>query len=84
MSKVIVRLQITNEAKECLEQYCERTGRTQIAALSRIIERLNDEPAIVQGFIGGDLPSSLEKRVREIVVKNVRVSGSKRKAEVVS
>ena len=63
----IVRLQLDLEAKDKLDELCEKRGMTQIAVLSRVVKWFGKQDEVVQarvlGLLSDDLLSSLmEKR----------------------
>jgi hypothetical protein len=73
--RIIMRIEITPQAKAGLLDYCDRAGKIQIHAVSRIVEWFSEQPCEIQSIIMGDFPSSLLPDVSRLILK--RLDGRK-------
>ncbi len=76
--RVIMRIELYPEAKDCLTGLCDRLGMTQVAASSRIIEWFTTQPDVVQAAILGLYPKDIRAEVAEMILK--KMASEKRKA----
>ncbi|HEY1921770.1 MAG TPA: hypothetical protein VGG44_03310 [Tepidisphaeraceae bacterium] len=69
--RVVVRLELEPRSKKGLDEFCDRTGMTKVAALSRLIDWFCDQPDNVQVIIQGLIPSFIAPDVAELVLKRL-------------
>ena len=69
--RVIMRIELTPDAKKGLTDLCDRLGMTQIAATSRIIEWFTTQPDVVQAAVLGLYPQDIRSEIAEIILKRL-------------
>ncbi len=69
--RIILRIELTQQAKRCLKQNSDRQGMTQVAMLSRVIEWYALQPEIVQRIIVGHVPREIEQDVARLVLRRI-------------
>jgi hypothetical protein len=73
-NRVIVRLELEPGSKKGLDDFCDRTGMTKVAALSRLIDWFCSQPDNVQAIIQGLIPTFITADVAEIILKRLIAS----------
>jgi hypothetical protein len=69
--RVIMRLELEPCSKKSLDQFCDRTGMTKVAALSRLIDWFCVQTDNVQALIQGLIPAFISADVAEIVLERL-------------
>jgi hypothetical protein len=69
--RIILRIELTNGAKNRLSDFCENAGMTQVATLSRMVEWFANQPPAVQRLIVGHIPKEMQKDVARLMLKNL-------------
>jgi hypothetical protein len=69
--RVIMRLELELSSKKGLDDFCDRTGMTKVAALSRLIDWFCNQPDNVQAIIQGLIPTFIIADVAEIILKRL-------------
>jgi len=69
--RVIMRIELTPDAKKGLTELCDRLGMTQIATTSRIIEWFTTQPDVVQAAVLGLYPQDIRAEIAEIILKRL-------------
>lgn len=69
--RVVMRLELEPRSKKGLDKFCDRTGMTKVAALSRLIDWFCDQPDNVQTMIQGLIPTFIATDVAEIILKRL-------------
>ncbi len=69
--RVIMRLELEPGSKEGLDEFCDRTGMTKVAALSRLIDWFCGQPDNVQAMIQGLIPKFIAADVAEIILERL-------------
>lgn len=77
-SRIVVRLELTKEAKSRLAEISKRTGMTQVAVSSRLFEWFSKQSEILQAAVLGQYPKEIEAEVAEMILKRVATEKSKR------
>ena len=67
--RIIMRIEVEPRSKEGLDEFCERTGMTKVAAASRLIDWFATQPDTVQAIIQGLFPPSIEPDVARIILR---------------
>lgn len=76
-SRVIMRIELFPEAKEGLQNLCDRLGMTQVAAASRVIEWFTAQNDVVQAAVLNLYPKDIRAEIAEMIIK--RMAAEKRK-----
>jgi len=71
--RVIIRLELTPQAKSALESVCERNGMTQVAVSSRLVEWFSLQSEMLQAAILGHYPKDIERDIARLIL--ARMSG---------
>jgi hypothetical protein len=69
--RVIMRLELEPGSKKGLDEFCDRTGMTKVAALSRLIDWFCSQPDNVQAIIQGLIPKFIAPDVAEIILERL-------------
>ncbi|HWB54662.1 MAG TPA: hypothetical protein VG722_10735 [Tepidisphaeraceae bacterium] len=76
-NKLIVRLELTNAAKDQLAAISKRTGMTQVSVSSRLFEWFAKQSEMLHGAVLGQYPKEMQADVAELILK--RINGSKKR-----
>jgi hypothetical protein len=77
-SRIVVRLELTKEAKNRLAEISKRTGMTQVSVSSRLFEWFSKQTELLQAAVLGQYPKEIESEVAEMILKRVATDKSKR------
>ena len=69
--RIIMRVEVEPASKVRLDEFCERTGMTKIAAVSRLIDWFGQQPDTIQAMIQGHYPSSIEADVGALILRRL-------------
>jgi hypothetical protein len=75
VSRIIVRVELTREAKAQLDKACEDLGMTQFSLVSRVLEWFGRQDGTTQRIIAGQVPPELAKSLSRLFAKNNRGEG---------
>ena len=75
--RVIMRIEILPNAKDCLNGMSDRLGITQVAAASRLVEWFAEQTDVVQAAVLGLYPDDIRAEVPAMLLK--RMAGEKKK-----
>lgn len=70
-ARIIVRIELTPDAKRRLMDVSKRFGMTQIAATSRLVEWFAGQSELVQAAILGQYPSEIESDVARLILQKM-------------
>jgi hypothetical protein len=70
-ARIIVRIELTPDAKRRLMEVSKRFGMTQIAATSRLVEWFAGQSELVQAAILGQYPSEIESDVARLILQKM-------------
>lgn len=70
-SRIVVRLELTKEAKNRLAEISKRTGMTQVSVSSRLFEWFSKQSELLQAAVLGQYPKEIEADVAEMILKRV-------------
>lgn len=70
-ARIIVRIELTPEAKEHINQMCDKAGMTQVAMLSRLVEWFANESDMVKAAVLGHYPAELQTDIAKLVMKRL-------------
>lgn len=68
---IFVTVALTAEAKAMIEQMCERTGMTQLATLSRLVEWFSKQNDLVRAAVLGHLPEGIAPDLSKVIMKRM-------------
>ena len=77
-SRIVVRLELSKEAKSRLNEISKRTGMTQVSVSSRLFEWFAKQPEMLQATVLGQYPKEIEGDVAEMLLKRLASDKSKR------
>lgn len=69
--RIIIRLELSQQAKEALEDTCEKNGMTQVAVSSRLVEWFSIQTDMVQAAILGHYPKELESDIAKLILQRM-------------
>jgi hypothetical protein len=69
--RVIMRVEVEPSSKDRLDAFCERTGMTKVAAVSRLIDWFCKQSDAVQAMVQGLVPQSIQSSVASIILKRL-------------
>lgn len=70
-SRIIVRIEITPEAKNHLTAMCRKAGMTQVALLSRLVGWFARQPDMIQAAVLGQYPPEVEQEIARLILKQM-------------
>ena len=70
-ARIIVRIELTPDAKRRLMDISKRFGMTQISATSRLVEWFAGQSEAVQAAILGQYPSEIEGDVAKLILQKI-------------
>ena len=70
-TRIIIRIEVEPESKTRLDEFCDRTGMTKVAATSRLIDWFCGQPDTVQAIIQGLFPSPIEADAAAIILRRL-------------
>ena len=76
-ARIIVRIELTPVAKDRLNEMSGRTGMTQVALLSRMVEWFAGQPQLIQGGVLGHYPKELQEDIGRMILKRIAEPGKK-------
>jgi hypothetical protein len=68
---MIMRIELTDEAKAALERSSDAARMTQVAYLSRLIEWFAHQPPVVRAGVLGQLPPEESAAVRRTIIRTM-------------
>ena len=76
--RAIIRLQLDREAKDALDELCQRRGMTQISALSRLVRWFTKQDEVIQtailGTLSEDSLQTLAQRLLSKIAQGQRIA----------
>ena len=70
-SRIIVRIELTPNAKQRVNEMCEKSGMTQVAMLSRLVEWFANQSEMIQAAVLGHYPSELAGDISKLILKRM-------------
>jgi hypothetical protein len=70
-TRIVVRIEITPNAKKALEDLGDKSGMTQVALTSRIIEWFANQSELVQAAILGHYPPEIQADIAKLIIKRM-------------
>ena len=80
--RIILRIELTPNAKEHLNRTSDTLGMTQVAMLSRVVEWFSGQPELIQRIIVGHLPAQIEQQVARVMLRRLASEGKKESVRV--
>ena len=71
MSRIILRIEITPEAKDNLQGITQQSGMTQVAMLSRLVEWFAEQPHTLRSAVLDLYPPEIREDVLKIILKRL-------------
>lgn len=68
-NSVTCRVELTKDAKDCLDRLLDRSCMTQTAVLSRLLEWFIKQPDYVQGAALGHYPKEIQADIAKMLLK---------------
>jgi hypothetical protein len=75
-ARVIIRIELDIESKVRLDEFCNRTGMTKIAAASRLVDWFSKQPDAVQAIVQSLFPPPIESEAANIILKHLAAQGN--------
>jgi len=69
--RVVMRIEVSPQAKAALEDYCTRGDKIQSRAVSRLLEWFAKQPDIIQAAIMNDFPEAILADVNKALLKHI-------------
>ena len=70
-SRIIVRIELTPNAKQRVNDLCDKSGMTQVAMLSRLVEWFANQSDMIQAAVLGHFPMEVESDVAKLILKRM-------------
>lgn len=70
-SRIIVRIELTPQAKAHLNDLCDKAGMTQVAMLSRLVEWFAHQPETIRAAVLGQYPSEIQADVARLILRQL-------------
>ena len=77
MSRIILRIEISPDAKDNLQGITRQSGMTQVAMLSRLVEWFANQPDIIQAAVMGHYPPEIQVDIAKLILKRLASGGKK-------
>jgi len=75
--RVIMRVELVPQAKDCLNGLSDRLGMTQVAAASRLVEWFAEQTDVVQAAVLGLYPDDIRAEVPSMILKKMAAEKKK-------
>lgn len=69
--RIILRIELTQQAKDKLQAFAEHAGMTQYAISSRLVEWFAEQPETIQSAVLRRYPSEIEIDVASLLLKRI-------------
>jgi hypothetical protein len=69
--RIIVRIELTRNAKDRLSEVAHRNGMTQVSVTSRLLEWFANQTELVQGAVLGHYPAEIQAEIAEVILKKM-------------
>lgn len=70
-ARIIVRVELTPQAKDHLNALTDKAGMTQVAMLSRLVEWFAGQPEVIQAAVLGHYPADVQADIARIILKRM-------------
>jgi hypothetical protein len=67
--RIIMRVELHPKSKDRLNEFCDRTGMTKVAAVSRLIDWFCRQSDSIQAMIQGLIPPAVESDTALMILK---------------
>jgi hypothetical protein len=74
-ARIIVRIELTPNAKLRLNDLTDKAGMTQVAMLSRLVEWFANQSDMIQAAVLGQYPLEIQGEIARLILK--RMQGKK-------
>jgi hypothetical protein len=69
--RVIMRIELTPSAKDLLNEFCSRTGTTQVSTMSRAAEWFANQSELIQAAVLRQYPKEIEADVVKLILRRL-------------
>lgn len=69
--RIIIRLELTPQAKQALENTCNKNGMTQVAVSSRLVEWFAQQSEMLQAAVLAHYPKELEADIARLILNRI-------------
>ena len=69
--RIIVRIELTPEAKRRLNELSDRAGMTQVSMLSRLVEWFANQSDMIQAAVLRQYPTEIESDIAKLILKRM-------------
>ncbi len=70
-ARIVVRLELTKDAKSRLGEISKRTGMTQVSVSSRLFEWFSKQSELIQAAVLGQYPTEIQADVADLILKRM-------------
>jgi hypothetical protein len=70
-SRIIVRIELTPQAKDHVNQMCDKAGMTQLAMLSRLVEWFAGQNDMIKAAVLGHYPVEMQSDIAKMILKQM-------------
>lgn len=70
-SRIIVRIELTPNAKARLNELSDKAGMTQVSMLSRLVEWFANQSDMIQASVLGQYPKEIEPDIAKLILKRM-------------
>jgi hypothetical protein len=75
--RIVMRVELLPSSKTKLDAFCDRTGMTKVAVVSRLIDWFCNQTDVIQTIVQGLVPKAIEADVATLVLRNLSGKGSR-------
>jgi hypothetical protein len=69
--RFVIRIELTETAKNQLSDLSERNGMTQVSIMSRLVTWFAAQPDLIQAAVLGRYPREIEQDVARLILKRM-------------
>ena len=70
-SRIIVRIELTPDAKNRINDLSKKAGMTQVSMLSRLVEWFAGQSELIQAAVLGQYPAEIEADIARLILKRI-------------
>jgi hypothetical protein len=75
--RIVLRVELLPGSKANLDAFCDRTGMTKVAAVSRLIDWFCHQNDMIQALVQGLVPKAIEADVAGLMLRKLSGNNSK-------
>jgi hypothetical protein len=69
MGRSIMRIELSSPAKRRLKEYADRANKTQVGAMSALVEWFASQPDEIKAMVQGDIPQNIKGDVARLILQ---------------